>query len=448
MMRVINNHARAARGGGAFDDMPYEPVTIDHEILSQTGFKNISDALKKTWDDCIKTGRKHGFRNAQVSVLAPTGTIAFAMDCATTSSEPFFSHVAYKKLVGGGYMEIVNPAIPDGLRRLGYSEAEITDIVDYVLRKDENGMLADGKIEDAPHLREEHCAVFDTANKCGTGKRYISPEGHVRMMGALAPHITGAISKTVNLPNDATVEDVKNIYMLSWKLGVKAIALYRDGCKVCQPMNTITDTKKEKPLTDLTYAQLIEYINAKKTEFKPMRVKLSGIRTAHVHEAQIDGLKLYITTSFYEDGKLGEIYISSGRQGSLTKGLLDSMSTTISEMMQYGVPPEDIARMYRGHTYEPNGFVTGHPFIKHVDSISDLISKIIDIELGNYSYCQVKPDGYVAKEEHNEDFIYKKHYTAADYLHGEVCPNCSSPKLVKNGTCKVCTDCGTTTGCS
>ena len=448
MLKVIENHARAAGcGKGRFEDMPYDPVTIDHGVLSQAGFQNISKALKTIWDDCREAGKKSGFRNAQVSVLAPTGTIAFAMDCATTSSEPFFSHVAYKKLVGGGYMEIVNPAIPDGLRRLGYSEDEINDITAYVLRK-EDGMLADGKIEGAPHLKEEHYAVFDTANKCGTGARFISPEGHVKMMGALTPHITGAVSKTVNLPNEATPEDVKNIYYLSWKLGVKAIALYRDGCKVCQPMNTVKDSKKETALTDLTYKQLIEIIENKKTEFKPMRVKLSGIRTAHVHEAAINGMKLYITTSFYEDGKLGEIYISSGRQGSLTKGLLDSMSTTISEMMQYGVPPEDIARMYRGHTYEPNGFVTGHPFIKHVDSISDLISKIIDIELGNYSYCQVKPDGYVDTEIFSQGSVINKHYSAADYIQGESCSVCKSPKLVKNGTCKVCTECGTTTGCS
>jgi ribonucleoside-diphosphate reductase alpha chain len=193
--------------------------------------------------------------------------------------------------------------------------------------------------------------------------------------------------------------------------------------------------------------ELMDYITQKRAERSPLRVKPKGIRTARVHEACIDGLKLYITTSFYEDGRLGEVYVSSGRQGSLAKGLLDSLSTTISEMLQYGVPPEDIAKMYRGHKFEPSGFVTGHPYIKNVDSISDLISKIIDIELGNYTHCQVKPEGADERRYERLD-VSKLRYTGADILHGEFCPTCKSAKLVKNGTCKVCTECGTTTGCS
>ena len=178
----------------------------------------------------------------------------------------------------------------------------------------------------------------------------------------------------------------------------------------------------------------------------PKRVKPSGIRSAKVHEALIDNLRLYITASYYEDGRLGEIYISSGRQGTLTKGLLESLSQTISEMLQYGVPSEDIARMYRGQKYEPSGFVLGHPYIKRVDSISDLISKIIDIELGNFANCQVKPDDIEATEPVVKPA--EASYTAADYIYGEVCPTCKSNKMVKNGTCKVCTECGSTTGCS
>ncbi|MDR1913947.1 MAG: ribonucleoside-diphosphate reductase, partial [Clostridiales bacterium] len=315
--------------------------------------------------------------------------------------------------------------------------------------KNDKGTIIDGKIEGAPHLRAEHYAVFDTANRCGTGKRAISPDGHVKMMGALAPHVSGAISKTVNLPREATLDDVKSIYKLSWKLGVKAIALYRDGCKVCQPLNTTIEGQSERQLSDYTYQELIDYINTKKPTSKPHRVKPSGIRNARVHEAAINGLKLYITASFYEDGRLGEIYVSSGREGSLTKGLLDSMSTTISEMLQYGVPPADIARMYRGQKYEPSGAVTGHPYIKFVDSISDLISKIIDIELGNFQYCQVKPEGYEVKSaEEVWKEVSTRRYTEADYIQHELCPNCKSRRMVKNGTCKICTECGTTTGCS
>lgn len=462
MLRVINNHARIANynsGDREFEGLSYEPVRIDHEILSDIGYNNISNTLKKVWKDAIASGEKYGFRNAQVSVLAPTGTIAFAMDCATTSSEPFFSHVVYKKLIGGGSMEIVNPAIPVALEKLGYDEKQIVEIVDYVMGKTDMGgyeMIKDGKIEGAPYLKEEHFSVFDTANKCGSGHRFITPEGHVRMMASLMPNVSGAISKTVNLPNHATVEDIKEIYYLSWKLGVKAIALYRDGCKASQPLNSTMIEEKERKIDDLTYNELLDYAkHQREKDYKPIRKKPQGIRTAHVHEAEMAGLKLYITTSFFDSGRLGEIYISAGRQGSLIKGLLDSLSTTISEMLQYGVPPKDIARMYRGQKYEPSGFVTSHPYIKNADSISDLISKIIDIELGDFTYCQIKPE-----QDHETVKIPVATATSevtatsddtnvkAEVIYGEVCPNCKSTKMVKNGTCKVCTECGSTTGCS
>jgi len=468
MKRVIRNHSRAASADvveGGFEGLNYEPVTINHDILTNLKAEALSYWVKEAWRKAIRYGNHFGYRNAQVSVLAPTGTIAFAMDCATTSSEPFFGHVSFKKLVGGGFMEIVNPAIERALKTLGYEKEQIDDITSYVMKRDSDGRLIDGKIEGAPHLKPENYAVFDTANRCGSGSRFISPEGHVKMMGALSPHITGAISKTVNLPATATVDDVKDIYYLSWELGVKAIAIYRDGCKVCQPLNTSMQSENSdlRPFEDYSYQELIDYIKNEKILYKPMRVKPSGIRTARVHEAAINGLKLYITTSFYEDGRLGEIYVSSGRQGSLTKGLLDSISTTISEMLQYGVPPEGVARMYRGHKYEPSGYVTGHPYIKFVDSISDLISKIIDIEMGNYTYCQVKPEMLNSKKDDNDNAgkpemkeaqeaeinrIMNKNYTMADYIQGEVCPTCQSTRLVKNGTCKVCTECGSTTGCS
>ena len=448
MLRVLRNHARVASYSeidSSFENLEYTPICIDHEILSGLNMDYISELLKNIWTRALDTSKKFGLRNAQVSVLAPTGTIAFAMDCATTSAEPFYSHVAFKKLVGGGFMEIVNPAIEISLKTLGYTSSEVADIVNYVMRRDDDGLLIDGKIENAPHLKKEHYAIFDTAGKCGSGKRVISPEGHVKMMAALASHVTGAISKTVNLPSDATVEDIKRIYKLSWHLGVKAIALYRDGCKAGQPLNGSKGREKERALTDYTYNELIEHINSKKITLKPTRVKPSGIRTARVHEAALNGLKLYITISFYEDGKIGEIYVSSGRQGSLTKGLLDSLSTTISEMLQYRVPAEDIAKMYRGQKYEPSGYVTGHPYIKFVDSISDLISKIIDIELGNFTHCQVKPDNYEDSDSASSPNIQ---YNNSDFLHGDICPTCKSSKMVKNGTCKVCTECGSTTGCS
>jgi len=460
MNKVIRNHARVASYDpidSRLENVPYSPSIIDHKILCDLGLSKLSETIRKVWRETIEAGELHGFRNAQVSVLAPTGTIAFAMDCASTSSEPFFSHVVYKKLVGGEYMTIVNPAIPTALKQLGYIQDEIDAIVEYVMREDENGMIRDGKIEGAPHLKAEHLPVFDTANKCGTGKRYISPEGHVKMMAALTPHITGAISKTVNLPNEATTEQVKEIYRLSWQMGVKAIALYRDGCKVSQVLSSTKDSgAADRPITDYSYQELIDYINTEKTVYKPMRVKPKGIRTAKVHKATINGLSVYITASYYEDGSLAEIFATSGRQGSLVRGLMESLSITISQMLQYGVTPKDISAIYRQQKYEPNGFVENHPYIKHVDSVTDLISKIIDIEIGDYSHCQVKPEDYEsqaieappASAQIQFEVKTEASHSAADYLYGEVCPDCHSTKMVKNGTCKVCTDCGSTTGCS
>ncbi|MCL2851900.1 MAG: vitamin B12-dependent ribonucleotide reductase [Defluviitaleaceae bacterium] len=452
MKRVIRNHARAAGYSDTditFEGLEREPVTVDHEVLSALSLFDVSDTLRRVWSQAVESGEAYGYRNAQVSVYAPTGTIAFAMDCATTSSEPYFSHISYKKLVGGGFMVIINPTIEAALKKLGYSQAQIDEISAYVMRKDDQGNVIDGKIEGAPHLLEEHYPVFDTASKCGSGKRFIQPEGHVKMMGALSPHVTGGISKTVNLSSSASIDDVKQVYLESWKLGVKAITVYRDGCKVAQPLSSALGKNTGKALEDYTYQELLEFAMSKKVVYMPKRVKPSGIRSAKVHEAQIDNLRLYITASYYEDGRLGEIYISSGRQGTLTKGLLESLSQTISEMLQYGVPPSDIARMYRGQKFEPSGYVTGHPYIKFVDSISDLISKVIDIELGNFEYVQVKPpEWHTSKPGSAPSAAPDVKYTAKDYIYGEICPNCKSTKMVRNGTCKVCTECGSTTGCS
>ncbi len=457
MLKVIRNHSRVAgnKNLGSFEDINYTPFVISKKTLTGVDFNYLYDENIDIWENAYSLGENYGYRNAQVSVLAPTGTIAFAMDCATTSSEPFFSHVAYKKLVGGGYMEIINPAMPSALTNLGYTKEQIEDIIGYVMAKNGQSMV-DGKIEGAPHLKEEHYPVFDTANKCGTGARYILPEAHVKMMAALTPNVTGAISKTVNMPNNATVADIENIYMMSWKLGVKAIALYRDGCKASQPLNSTTSTEKTVELEDLSYAELLAYAKNEDAARPPVRRKPTGIRNARVHEASINGLKLYITTSYDDVTKeLSEIYVSSGRQGSLTKGLLDSLSTTISKMLQYGVPARDIARMYRGQKFEPSGFVSGHPYIKSVDSISDLISKIIDIELGDFTYCQIKPENFVevtfepiSATTNVKKPLLKNEYDSSDYIYSETCPTCSSSKMVQNGTCKICTECGTTTGCS
>lgn len=266
MLKVMRNHARVA---GAMDgefELGYNPISVDHAVLESEGLKNISDSLKEVWRDAYANGEKYGYRNAQVSVIAPTGTIALAMDCATTGPEPFFAHFVYKKLVGGGFMEIVNPHMSVALKKLGYTKSQIRDIEDYILKKEkvtENGFsydkIMDGKIEGAPHLKQEHLKVFDTANKCGTGKRYIEPMAHVKYIAQLTPLVSGAISKTVNLPYSATIEDFKEVHSSAWKMGVKCIALYRDGSKASQPLNSSQRNEKKK-LEEMSYEELIELV--------------------------------------------------------------------------------------------------------------------------------------------------------------------------------------------
>ncbi|WP_392486887.1 vitamin B12-dependent ribonucleotide reductase [Haloimpatiens sp. FM7315] len=471
MLRVIKNHSIAA---GAIDEnfegLNYEPLKVNHKLLSKLSLDNLVDALKNSFINALRSGEKYGYRNAQVSVIAPTGTISLAMDCSSTSIEPFFSHFAYKKLSGGGYMTLVNSVIKKSLENLSYKENEVKDILDYILRKEkfsegetEYEKIIDGKIEGAPYLKDEHLPIFDTANICGTGKRYIYPSGHVKMMAALTPLISGSISKTVNLPKDATVNDIKDVILQSFKLGVKGISIYRDTSKVSQPLNTRLDSEDSKSLEDLTYNELLkktkELLKAlemkNKSSMYSTRKRLVGIREGKTHPAQIDNLKIYTTVNRNELGEISEIYVTTDREGTTIMGLLNALSKSISVMLQYHVPPKDISNMLKGQIYEPYGFVQKHPYIKHVTSISDLISKIIDIELGDYSHCQVKPENFTAitSESFSEKSAYngeilKEETVKGERIYTEVCPNCSSTRLIQNGTCKLCLDCGSTTGCS
>ncbi len=546
MLRVIRNHARVAGArADEFEDLGYSPVVVDHELLEKIGFTQISKSLKDSWKNAESFGEKFGYRNAQVSVMAPTGTISFAMDCAATSIEPYFSHVSYKKLSGGGFMKLANPGIGAGLKKLGYTPDQVTEIIDYIMRE-EDGMIVDGKIEGAPHLKDEHLAVFDTANQCGSGERYIHYMGHVLMVAALTPLLSGAISKTVNLPKEATVEDFKDVVLTSWRLGVKGITLYRDGSKIAQPLNIrLEAVNQDVALKDLKYAQLLEYAEKTRERNRHLeqqvanphasrRDKPIGIRAGHTHPAQVEDVKIYTTVNRNSHGEISEIYITTDREGTLIMGLLNSLSKTISVMLQYQIPPQNISKMLRGQKYEPYGFVTRHPYIKYCTSVSDLISKIIDIEIGDYSRCQVKPDSSLAahttvaptpalapiqnvsaaistaigiadgaaigiaggadigsnpaslddddddgdvnplfpnlrEPEYStgiqaepsvdgllqtpaEGFIHESARDAAKngekLYDGSTCPTCSSTRMVRNGTCKVCLDCGTTTGCS
>jgi ribonucleoside-diphosphate reductase alpha chain len=464
MLRVLRNHARVA---GALDDeyenLHYAPLKVDHDELTSAGHAEISDALKECWREALYLGARHGYRHAQVSVVAPTGTISFAMDCAATSIEPFFSHVVYKKLVGGGMMTLVNPVIGVALQKLGYTPEQTADILAYIGRQ-VDGRLADGKIEGAPHLKEEHLAVFDTANQNGSGTRYIAPRGHVEMVAALSPLVSGAISKTVNLPYEATVDDFKAVHILAWQLGVKGITLYRDGSKTAQPLNTRLDqVRSEADLAALTYDALLAYARAAQDKLQMMatagqasqREKLTGIRSGRTHAAQIEDVKLYITVNRNPEGRIAEIYMTTDREGSLITGLLNSLSKTISVMLQYNIPGENIARMLRGQKYEPHGLVSRHPYIKFASSISDLISKVIEIELGDFSRVQVKPEAfplatttlYDSPLAATADMITEAKANGIKLYHA-TCHHCSSFRMVLNGTCKVCLDCGSTTGCS
>ena len=484
MARVIRNHSRAAGArSDATEGLNYSLPVLRHDLLHRIGFEKLSEALIENWKAAELAGEAYGFRNAQVSVMAPTGTISFAMDCASTSIEPFFAHVIYKKLSGGGYMKLANPLIGSGLKKLGYSLEQIRGILDYIMRE-ENGMIADGKIEGAPGLKDEDLAVFDTANTCGSGRRYIHHMGHVKMVAAITPLISGAISKTVNLPREASVDDFKDVVLESWRAGVKGITLYRDGSKFAQPLNNqLTEKDADKlPLEELDYPTLLKRAKRMDEQLKSQsgqknlgREKLVGIRQGRTHPAQIEDIKLYTTVNRGADGEISEIYVTTDREGTLVMGLLNSLSKTISVMLQYKIPSRQIAKMLRGQKYEPYGFVSRHPYIKYCTSISDLISKIIDIENNDFSRVQVKPQpgdeafqlrvsedrGDEPEKEPGEpmrsqvgldEFIHKdakEAWEKGEKLYdGSTCPNCSSTRMVRNGTCKVCLDCGSTTGCS
>lgn len=453
MNRVIRNHGRVAGAlKDKYEDLSYTPHKINHNLLEEMGQENLSQALKTSWKHAIDHGEKHGYRNAQVSAIAPTGTISFAMDCGATSVEPFYNHIVMKRLIGGGVMEMINPVMQTALENLNYSEKQIEDIMSYLLTRDEDGRLVHIDFNQAPHIKPEHVAIFDTAGD-------ISPEGHVLMVSAVTPMVSGSVSKTVNMKNDATIKDVENIHLLAYQTGTKAIAVYRDGCKVSQPLSSFDEESKEFKLENLTYQDLLDY--AKKSDSSvPVRLRPDGMRESRTHAAKIGDIELYITIGFYDDGQIAEIFVSTDKDGTVVKGLLASLSKSISNMLQYKIPPEKISRMLRGQKYEPAGFVSRHPYIKYASSISDLISKVIDFECGDYSRCQVKPHQtnverktFKEKKQKTKPVVEEYQPYAAPQVTGEklydsICAQCGSDQMIQSGTCKVCLDCGSTTGCS
>jgi ribonucleoside-diphosphate reductase alpha chain len=338
-------HARVMRKHAAASSAAKSETTLDRDVWTEAN---------KAWDACLTIGDKNGWRNAQISVLAPTGTIGLMMDCDTTGIEPDFSLVKFKKLVGGGSMQIVNQTVPAALRKLGYAEETIEAIVEFI--------AANGHVIDAPGLKPEHYEVFD----CALGARSIAPMGHVRMMAACQPFLSGAISKTVNLPEDATVEEVEEVYFEAWKMGVKALAVYRDNCKVGQPLSDGKAKKKDAPVDQQVIAS-------------PVRKRLPKSRPATTTSFAVGGAEGYMTAGAYADGALGEVFLKLGKQGSTLAGVMDAFSIAVSIGLQYGVPLETFVEKFTNLRFEPAG-MTDDADIRMAQSMMDYIFRRLALD--------------------------------------------------------------------
>ncbi len=570
MLKVIRNHRRAAYGAAArdYEGLRVAPVGIEPQDCPEALLR----AAKESWDTALALGEKHGYRNAQTTVIAPTGTIGLLMDCDTTGVEPDFALVKFKKLAGGGYMKIANQSVLPALTAMRYTGAQVADIMQYVMgslslegaphinRKtlkakgftDEDiakveknlpavfeipfafnryvlgdetmkrlgftqeqltdfnfnllgalGFSAEQveeanvficghmTVEGAPHLKDEHLAVFDCANKCGKlGKRYIHAEGHIRMMAAAQPFISGAISKTINLPNEATVEDIKNAYFLSWKLALKANALYRDGSKMSQALSNKSDKKEDKAEAKVEQV-IVEKIVIKET---PRRRKLPDERMSITHKFSVAGHEGYLHVGMYEDGSPGEIFIKMNKEGSTLSGVMDTLALSLSLNLQYGVPLELICGKLAHTRFEPMGMTTNKeiPMVKSMMDYlgrwlalkfltKDQAKRLHNIELVDMAYetgtkskeafamrLAVIDEGSEAAPSLNfastvEEVTHaeieqaeakiasapsKAEQAKLQGFTGSICGGCGSLKMKRNGSCEVCLDCGATSGCS
>ncbi|OAB86794.1 vitamin B12-dependent ribonucleotide reductase [Janibacter melonis] len=363
---VVGPYAGYARNADAHKRVMRKHQAANDQVRTlHTMDKDIHAAATKAWDAVITLGEKNGYRNAQASVLAPTGTIGFMMDCDTTGIEPDFSLVKFKKLVGGGSMQIVNLTIPRALKKLGYAQETVEAIVEYIADK--------GHVIDAPGLKTEHYEVFDTA----MGARSISPMGHVRMMAATQPFLSGAISKTVNLPEDATVEEIEDVYIQGWKLGLKALAVYRDNCKVGQPLSDGGSTAKDAK--DAKDAKTEAAEPEKVVEYRPLRRRLPKRRTSQTTSFAVGGAEGYLTSGTYDDGELGEIFLKFGKQGSTLAGLMDAFSIAISIALQHGVPLETYVEKFTNLRFEPAG-MTDDPDVRMAQSIMDYVFRRLALD--------------------------------------------------------------------
>ncbi len=582
MLRVMRNHRAAAYDASeAYEGLETKPMGINAKYCPDYLLK----AATKAWDEAVQMGEQHGYRNAQATVIAPTGTIGLVMDCDTTGIEPDFALVKFKKLSGGGYFKIINQSIPAALKNLKYSEDQIDAIVKYAKGHgtfagapyinhqslSEAGLIADElkkldtavesafeigfvfnvytlgeeclnrlgftpeqyfapdfsllhelgfsdeqidaandyvcgtmMMEGAPYLKEEHLPVFDCANKCGKkGERYIHAHGHIRMMGATQPFISGAISKTINLPNEATVEEIKDCYYLSWQLGIKACALYRDGSKLSQPLSNKSDKKKkeedttaetaaaESQIVDmgkLTIDELLEEVNKRVQDSPDTQLKrelsriverkqLPAKRRGYTIKAKVGGQPLFVRTGEYGDGTLGEIFLDMAKEGATMRSLMNSFAIAVSVGLQYGVPLEEFVDKFTFTRFEPAGIVE-HPNIKSATSVLDFVFRLLAYEyLDRTDLVHVQdPERMPQNDESAQELsqvrvtapqtqkqknvvpapkpvaaaipntadVKKMMGTSAD---APACRNCGNITL-RNGTCYMCPNCGTTTGCS
>ncbi|PIP94312.1 MAG: ribonucleoside-diphosphate reductase, adenosylcobalamin-dependent [Bdellovibrio sp. CG12_big_fil_rev_8_21_14_0_65_39_13] len=571
MLKVIKNHREAAMNGTDYTDLSVTPVGLDKNHLDAY----LVTAAQKAWDEAYKLGQKHGYRNAQTTVIAPTGTIGLVMDCDTTGIEPDFALVKFKKLAGGGYFKIINQAVPSALRNLGYKPKQIEEIINYAVGygtlkdcpginhdslkskglssdqiekvesslesafdisfsfspfmlgeawvkdkfkmndedlndpglnilkmlgfSDEEIRLANDHVcgtmtvEGAPYLKEKDLAVFDCANKCGRyGTRLISVEGHIRMMAAVQPYISGAISKTINMAQEATINDVSKAYRLSWELMLKANALYRDGSKLSQPLNSTAF--EELALMDMAETPQTEQIQqvaqkiVEKVVFRDRgaRKMLPNRRMGYTQKASIGGHKVYLRTGEYDNGTLGEIFIDMHKEGAAYRSLMNCFSIAISLGLQYGVPLEEFVDAFTFTRFEPNGVVTGHDNIKMSTSVIDYIFRDVGMKyLNRYDLVHVKPEDLKPSAVHGEDAneepllammdetvthadgstsvqkVYSKEANSKmesvqrrmqqarmKGYEGDACPSCQSMTMLRNGSCLKCDTCGETTGCS
>ncbi|WP_439357954.1 adenosylcobalamin-dependent ribonucleoside-diphosphate reductase [Bradyrhizobium sp. DASA03007] len=529
MMRVMHNHHAAAEESGsiAYAGLSIRPDGLDWDHQYQQG---MAETAASIWDDVLKMGADYGFRNAQTTVIAPTGTIGLVMDCDTTGIEPDYALVKFKKLAGGGYFKIINQAVPAALKSLGYDVGPINEIVDYAVGTgvlpakfaiagraagvdvsveavkkvfhinfltdwsklgfsepeiEQANIRAVGTmtLEGAPHLSTDEYPVFDCATPCGKiGTRSIHWKGHIKMMAAVQPFISGAISKTINMPNDATVADISKAYMMSWKLGLKANAIYRDGSKLSQPLTSaLVDDQDE--VGEPTLVEVKQDVVKVVEKIVRKRERLPDKRVGYTQKSIVAGHKVYLRTGQYPDGRLGEIFIDMHKEGAAFRSMMNAYAIAVSIGLQYGVPVEEYVDAFTFFKFEPAGFVQSHDRIKNASSIIDFVwrdlginyanrddlahvtpdesentsvgpggvSELSDTALeklaGTFHNMEMKPDVLIASSQ-NAQLPDQRSVAKMSGYTGDSCGNCSSFTMVRNGTCLKCETCGETTGCS